>query len=522
MKIVQVGGGTAGWMTAFAISKLIPNVELTVIHNDKPIGVGEATFENIRHFHSFCGIDEKDYMKASDGTFKFSVYFEDFFDKGGSYHHPFQYGTTRFPYKTIEEWRYQFGQEPLKGYEWSKFMNPYVHYLEQNKLPVDVESNVWPGNWSFSGGYGYHMDAVLYQEMLQKVVANTKTRVIKDNVTDVRVGEYGIEYIRVGDDRILHADLFIDCSGFNRILLGELDPELVDFQDYLPNNSAVVARIPYFDEKIQMHPYTKATAMDAGWMWSIPLFSRMSHGYVYSDRFTNKEIAEDDLRTKLGWTDAVHHIKFNTGYNKKTFIKNVCAVGLSSLFIEPLESTGIAVYVRQIIDLVKILEKGFVRTIDKDFYNTINCDDAINIKNFIIHHFIHTNREDTEYWRTWKYDASLDQLGMNQYKWIKNGYQEKVPSSMSYFFAPFAFDQIMSAAGATVHQSPIALKLAKQQDFPDQMNHHPRLNESHLKRKDYEDFLKWKEEEDQKLKELVAEAPNHYDYVKSIHRETNG
>ncbi len=518
MKIVQVGGGTAGWMTALAISKCLPNAELTVIHNDKPIGVGEATFENIRHYHSFLGIDEKEFMKTCDATFKFGIWFDKFIDMDESYCHLFQYGTTRFPYKDIERWRYHFGNDPLVGIEWSKFMNPYTNFLLENKIPLDtqiMQNKRFPFTAEkdklFLGGYGYHIDAVKYQEFLK---SQFKCKIIESTVDDIKVGENGIEWITVNEEKI-YADLFIDCTGFNQVLIKNFGDSWEDFGDYLPNNRAVVCRVPYKNHQKEMCPFTRCTGMNAGWKWTIPLYSRLSHGYVYSDSYITPEQAEVELREYLGHEGDVDHIKFRSGYQTRSWIKNCVALGLSSFFIEPLESTGIAIFVRQITDLVKVLEKGFIKELDRDWWDEVNSDDAQIIKNFIVHHFIHTLREDTEYWKDWKYNRSLDGIGIKTWKWLKAGKVGGLSSSASSFFAPLAFDHILSSAGVTMQQSPISLQFESQVDFPDQMNYHPRQTNSENIEKDYKDFLEWKSTDDIEYKEKVKNAPLHYDYVKN-------
>ena len=521
MKIVQVGGGTAGWMTAFALSKCLPNVELTVIHNDKPIGVGEATFENIRHYHSFLGIDEKEFMKACDATFKFGIWFDNFINIDKSYCHLFQYGTTRFPYKDIEQWRWQFGNEPLVGIEWSKFMNPYTNFLLENKIPLDtqtLQAKRFPlapeEDKVFLGGYGYHMDAVKYQEFLKSQFI-PQFKIIESTVDEIHIDENGIDYITIKDNEDkIRADLFIDCTGFNQVLIKNFGDSWEDFGDYLPNNRAVVCRVPYKNHQKEMCPFTRCTGMNAGWKWTIPLYSRLSHGYVYSDGYITSEQAEAELRTYLGWEGDVNHIKFRSGYQARSWIGNCVALGLSSFFVEPIESTGIAVFIRQIIDILRVLEKGHVKELDRDWWDATNIEDAQHIKNFIVHHFIHTSREDTAYWKDWKYNRTLDKMGINQYKWLRAGHSGQMESSASNFYAPNAFDHILSAHGATVQQSKFMLQYHAQKDFPDQMTHHPRQSEGENIEKDYQDFLEWKTNDDKEYVRKVKNAPIHYDYVK--------
>lgn len=530
-----MGGGTSGWMTALAISKSLPDVELTVIHNDNPIGVGEATFENIKHFHSFLGIEEKEFMKASDATFKFGIWFDDFLEKGESYCHLFKYGISDNPfqyqrhYKNIELWRsYLQNTEPLKGIEWSKFMNPYTHFLLKNKIPFGsqllrqdpqyVEENELMPR---PGGHGYHMDAVKYQEFLKSKI---KCTIIKSTVENVKIGNDGIEWIIVADDpeNKIKADLFIDCSGFNQVLIKSFGNTWWDFGEYLPNNRAVVCRTPYTDPENEMCPFVRCTGMDSGWKWTIPLYSRLSHGYVYSDDYITPAQAEVELRNYLdrGSKDEVHHVQFKSGVLQKSWVKNCVALGLSSCFVEPLESTGIAIFVRQIIDLLKVLEKGFVKRLDKDEWNITNVNDSKTIKNFIAHHFLHTLREDTEYWKDWKYNRTTDRESLPAYKWLKQGCADSHEiaylsgfNQSSTFFPPASFDQLLSSMGATDHQSKIALRYQNLFEFADQIYETRHAGQSNNK-KDFDNFLEIKALVDNQISEKVKLSPNHYDYLK--------
>ena len=569
MKIVQVGGGTAGWMTALAISKSLSNVDLTVIHDDNPIGVGEATFENIRHYHSFLGISEKEFMKASDATYKFGIWFDDFLKKGESYCHLFKYGILSHPfeyphhYKDIESRRSHDGHKPMTGIEWSKFMNFNTRFLLKNKIPMVSELLQQDEQYQedeaehrhgtprhhgplrgampmrFLGGHGYHMDAIKYQTFLKSKLFDTSgvnCKIIKSTVEDVKIGDNGIEWITIAKDPSIKvkADLFIDCTGFNRVLIKSFGDTWEDFGELLPNNRAVVCRTPYTDPEKEMAPFVRCTAMDSGWKWTIPLYSRLSHGYVYSDNYISPDWAEIELRDKVGMVDPtkshggeyegdVNHIQFKSGVLKRSWVKNCVALGLSSFFVEPLESTGIAIFVRQIIDMLKILEKGFVKRLDRDVYNITNVNDSTTIKNFIAHHFLHTLREDTEYWKDWKYNRTLDEEALNSFKWIREGsatfteiaYLQGMNQS-SIFFPPGAVDQILSSMGGGDYQNPIALRYQNLHDFPDQLCDWN--GTTYSDKQQYDRFLEQKVEYDNWMIKQVDESPNHYDYVrKKIH-----
>ena len=482
MKIVQVGGGTTGWLSALGITKHIPNVDFTIIENDNPISVGEATFPTLKAFHTLTDINEQEFMRASNSTFKYAVRFDNFHEPGHTYYHSF-----------------------LKNYRTS--YDPWSHFLEKNKIPngahFDIDSMLIGETDKQAGGYAYHLESDRYVDFI-KTQITTKITHIKDTVSEIKIDENGIKYIKINDQYIF-ADLFIDCSGFNHVLIKELQPNWISIQDSLPNNTAIVHRRKYNNVLEEMCPYTRATGLKNGWMWTIPLWDKKSHGYVFSDYYTSINNAEIEFRKTLDLkdNDECKIIKFKNGYLDRSWIKNCVAIGLSSCFIEPLESTGIALSVNQIERVLTIFDKGYVKQVDKDWFNNTNIDDTLRIKSFLMNHFIHTIREDSEYWKDWKYNKTFDKNDLELYTFIRIGNLKETKKSTSIFFPNRAFQYVLEMHKASSMDNSFVQK--------------HRLYDPTIAQLDLPDTDQEKIREEQILNKLRADvelAPNHYNFVK--------
>jgi len=478
MKIVQVGGGTTGWLSALGITKYIPDVDFTIIENDTPISVGESTFPSLKTFHSLLGINELEFMRASNSTFKYAVRFDDFHELGHTYFHSF-----------------------LKS-DGADAHDFWSYFLTENKIPSGAHSEL-PiaddniGEYYHPESYAYHIESNRYIDFI-KTQITTKITHIQDTVSEIKINENGIDYIKINDDYI-YADLFIDCSGFNNVLIGKLQSDWISIQDSLPNNTAIVHRRKYNNPLKEMCPYTRITGLKNGWMWTIPLWDKRTNGYVFSDLYTSIDNAEIEFRQTLGLkdNDECKIIKFKTGYLDKSWIKNCVAIGLSSCFIEPLEATSIAFSIFQIKRILSISNKGYVKQVDKDWFNYLNIEDALRIKSFIMNHFIHTVREDSKYWKDWKYNRTVDDIEM--YKCIRAGTLFKeTKSPTSVFFPNRAFQYISDIYKATDRFNSF-IKEYKKHD-PQQL---PEVNRGYT---------------EEQIKELVKEdvklASYNYDFIK--------
>ena len=468
MKIIQIGGGTTGWLSALGITKYVPDVDFTIIENGDPISVGEATIPTLYPFHKFLDIDEFKFIRSSDATIKYAIRFDDFHKKDSIYFHSF---CNRLTYHNIKN-NISLGRFLTKSLNYttalgrSKDLDYWVGFLLENKIPMNILAKDARTTGELGeqekGGYAYHFNSRLYQNFIKEQITTNYIH-IQDTVTEVKINEKGIEYIKLKNNpNPMYADLFIDCTGFSQVLIKELGVKWNSLNDFLPNNKAIVHRRKYNNPEKEMCPYTRATGLKNGWMWTIPLYTQRSHGYVFSDLYTSINDAEIEFRQtlKLKDSDKCDIIHFKSGYADRPWIKNCVAIGLSASFLEPLESTGIALSARHITDMLTILNKGFVKQLDRDWFNDINKIDSLRIKFFLQNHFIHTLREDTEYWRDWKYNRTFTDVELSKYKFIKNGKIEFESKDTSTFFPDSGFEHIMAAQGALDRYNPIILQKA--------------------------------------------------------------
>ena len=342
-RILIVGGGTSGWITACILSKHLKGIEITLVESsDIPtVGVGEATIIHMNDFLNAMGLKEENWMPFCNATYKEGIHFRDFYRKGTQYWHPFQHINPEL----TDFWIHKYYREQLSVDSYFDYC--YSNTVRNRSNRIDLESK---RNRDGAGGflYTYHLDAGLFADHLKKFVAIPAGVIhIVDDVTDARLAEDGsIAGIETTSNGTLTADLYVDCSGFKSMLLGgKLQEPYLDYNHRVPNDRAIAVRVPYQNRDREMHPYTRATALDAGWVWNIPLWHRIGTGYVYSSQYKSAEEAELELRQHLGEERVkdlnCHHITMKIGKFEKTWSKNVVAIGLAGGFIEPLESTGI-------------------------------------------------------------------------------------------------------------------------------------------------------------------------------------
>ncbi len=398
-KIIIVGGGTAGWMSAAALSNALnPQMfEINLVESKRigTVGVGEATIPGIVEFNNSLGIDENDFIKKTNATFKLGIEFIDWTKLGDSYIHPFSFfgqsikGVNFHDFLTkteIIQSKEEMGQYSL-GYmaaRNNKFKIP-------SKDPRDIESTYF---------YAYHFDASLYADYLENYSVQKGVSKLEAMVTSVNQNaESGfIESITLESGELLEGDLFIDCTGFRSLLIGDaLGSKFIDWKKWLPCDRAVAIQSELIAEAA---PYTKAIAHEYGWQWQIPLNHRMGNGYVYCSDYINENDAESHLKKHISGelTSSPNHIKFRTGKRERSWVKNCIAVGLSSGFLEPLESTSIHLIQTSVMKLIKYFP---VNGISKDLVNQYNQEMNIQfdqVKDFLILHYKTSQRDDSEFW----------------------------------------------------------------------------------------------------------------------------
>jgi len=354
-KVVIVGGGSAGWMTAATFIKFFPDKKIVVIESpDTPtVGVGESTLGQLRTWTNLLEIDESDFMKHTNASYKLSIKFTDFYEKdAGGFHYPF--GQPYFEKDSWDDWFVKKAiHQDTPVQDFCRTFWPAMSLIENNKFNPNISGMF--EDFRPDRDVAYHFDAALFGKWLREQYCIPRgVEHIPATVTEIKTGEKGIEYLVLdGGDRV-EADLFIDCTGWRSLLLGDALNEPFDsYSDLLPNNRAWATQIPYTDKEKELEPYTNGTAIENGWVWNIPLWSRIGTGYVYSDKFVEPEVALEQFKKHLNSdkmtvpnknrvTDDLtfKDVKMRVGIHQRTWVKNVCAIGLSAGFIEPLESNG--------------------------------------------------------------------------------------------------------------------------------------------------------------------------------------
>lgn len=397
--IAIIGGGTAGWMAAAALSRVLGrSVAITLVESEAigTVGVGEATIPPIQAFNALLGIDEDDFVRATQGSFKLGIEFVDWGAKGERYFHPFGvYGIDFGPIPFEAMWhrlRAAGAAAPLDAYS----ICAAAAQGNRFQRPLDP-----PGNTPLHHiGYAFHFDAGLYAAYLRRLAEAAGVVRREGQVIDVvRVtGDGRIESVKLADGGQVAADFFIDCSGFRSLLLGEtLGSVFQDWSHWLPNDRAVAVPSANVGPPT---PYTRSTARDAGWQWRIPLQHRTGNGYVFSSAHCSEDEATATLLANLDGAPLAdpRMLRFRTGRRQQCWVGNCVGLGLSTGFLEPLESTSIHLIQAGIARLLEMLpgrdpDPAMVRR-----YNRLMAAEFDGIRDFVILHFHATARDDTPYW----------------------------------------------------------------------------------------------------------------------------
>jgi hypothetical protein len=396
-KIIIVGGGSAGWMTASTLIKAYPEKEIILIEspNVPTVGVGESTVGGIKFWSKFLGIDDKEFMSATDASYKLSIKFTDFYKKGEAFHYPFGVPTSDHP----NDWWFKKIHKPETEYsDYADCMYPQMALVNQNKLGYNENSDI---PFNFHKDVAFHFDATKFGSWLKDNYCIPRgVKHIKEEIISIEQDDNGISLL----NGKYTADLYVDCTGFKSLLLGEtLKEPFENFDDILPNNSAWATHIPYKNKERELVSYTNCTAIENGWVWNIPLWSHIGTGYVYSNKFTTDEEALQQFKNHLNTnTDDLEFkkIKMKTGSHKRLWVKNVVSIGLSAGFIEPLESNGLYTTHEFLMKLVYTLRKGCISQWDRDSY-TFMCKELFQqFVEFVAMHYALSQRDDTEYWRS--------------------------------------------------------------------------------------------------------------------------
>jgi tryptophan halogenase len=398
-RIVIVGGGTAGWMAAAAMARLgAAGTETVLVESDEigTIGVGEATIPPIRTFNAMLGLDEDEFVAATKGTFKLGIEFVDWFHRGRRYMHPFgRFGADMEAVKFHQFWlKFAARGEAAALEEYN--LCAVAAKLGRFQRPVSDPRSILS-----TLNYAFHFDASLYAAYLRRFAEARGVVRRQGKVIDVALrGEDGfVEAVVLDGGLRLEADLFIDCSGFRGLLIEQaLETGYEEWSRWLPCDRAVA--IPSAADREPL-PYTRSTALDAGWQWRIPLQHRTGNGYVYSSAHVGDEAAARTALAQLGGAPLgePRFLRFAAGRRRKLWNRNVVALGLAGGFLEPLESTS--------IHLVQAgISKLFALFPDRDFhpaleaeYNRLSAIQLEQVRDFIILHYKATERTDSPFWR---------------------------------------------------------------------------------------------------------------------------
>lgn len=454
MRIVILGGGTAGWMAAAVLAKGlgVRRQTITLIESSEisTVGVGEATIPFIHTFNEVIGLSPGTVIRETKATIKLGIEFADWTRKGHSYFHPFgEYGKSMNGTSFVHYWLRQRAEGKavdLEAYSLETLAASLGKYS-----PLISKKPDTPGMTA-----AYHFDAGLYAALLRKVAEANGVKRIDAKVTSVeRDADSGDVAALITDDgQKVSGDLFIDCSGFSALLIGqELGAEYVDWSSYLPCDRAVVVASEVHEP---LPAYTRASARDAGWQWRIPLQHRTGNGYVYSSQFTTDEEARDHFLQGLD-RPAVGEprtLKFTTGYRPRMWEKNVVSLGLSAGFLEPLESTAIFLVQSGITKIMHSMPRGKINSSVRTIFNKAMEAEYERIRDFLIVHYTLTEREDTEFWRYCKNMNIPDSLREYMRLYQDEGYFHHLPHDL---FKEVSWLAVLHGQGMTPKQyNPIA------------------------------------------------------------------
>ncbi|MGC8520972.1 MAG: tryptophan halogenase family protein [Steroidobacteraceae bacterium] len=399
-RIVIVGGGTAGWMTAliFAHSLIPKGVQITLLESPAVpiIGVGEGSTPLLRGFFDMLGIEEAEWMPACHATYKCGISFEDWSTKPGfeHYFHPFP---SMLDIMTMTQFIHNV-EARLRG------ANLYAHpdrFFLSARLVAARRSPKAREDFPFDVLHGYHFDATLLGQFLHKKALERGVRYKSCHVTHATVNEDGaIGSVHTREGETITADLYVDCTGFSGLLLQKaLKVPFLSFADNLFNDAAVAMPSPMEDA---IPSQTVSTALKHGWAWKIPLTNRFGNGYVYSSRFCTTDAAEVELRQHLGLLDShveARHLKMKVGRLATPWHANCLAIGLAQGFVEPLEATALMVIQYMAMNFVPLLERGEFNEEARARYNALVNRNFDGIRDYICTHYKTNSRTDTEYWR---------------------------------------------------------------------------------------------------------------------------
>ena len=479
--IVIVGGGTAGWLSAAYLSKALScnqnsNFKITLIEssNVPTIGVGEATLPLLAKSLKYLGISERDWMQKCNATYKLAIKFVNWsgLPEKKEFWHPFGQTSYHEGLPISSYWLEAKLNKLSTSFAESCF--EHVHLCKAKKSPKPkLNSQVYSNEAIKNISYGYHLDAGLFADYLKKYSKKRGVKQILDKVVHVCLNEQGfIDCLTTENHKKIKGDLFIDCSGFKGLLINQsLNEPFISYSDSLLCDRAIAISSPYEDRDIYnkkhggIEPYTTATALSSGWSWKTPLVGRNGNGYVYASDFISQEEAEAELRQHLGAgvkNSEAKHIKMRVGRTRNSWSKNCVSIGLSSGFIEPLESTGIYLIEVALYNLLRHFPNARIEQAKISNYNRIMNGYYDEIRDFIVMHYCLTNREDSSFWKTNKYSATVSKKVQDKLEFWKSMLPLKDDEFLGQLFPEYSYICLLDGMGHLPVESPSLLSYQKE------------------------------------------------------------
>jgi tryptophan halogenase len=392
-RIVVAGGGTAGWMAAAALARTMGHtVAVTLVESEAigTVGVGESTIPPLVVYNRLLGINEAEFMRATQATFKLGILFDNWKQPGDRYFHSFGYTGK-------DHWAAGFQHYWLEGRARGHTQS-YDDYCLELVAALQSKFAQLPDN---KVNYAYQLDSGLYARFLRQMAEADGVTRVEGKIARVALnGESGdIAALELDGGRRVEGDLFLDCTGFRALLIeGALHAGYDDWTHWLPCDSAIALQTPNVRPPV---PYTRAMAHDAGWQWRIPLQHRTGNGIVYCSRYLDHDAALERLLGNIEGEPLTppNKIRFQTGVRRKQWHRNCIAIGLSGGFMEPLESTSIHLIQRAILRLIRMMPQGAISPRDIAEFNDQQFQDMEQIRDFLILHYKVTDRRDSPFWR---------------------------------------------------------------------------------------------------------------------------
>ena len=414
-KIVVLGGGSAGWMSAASLIREFPDKEIVVVESGTvpTVGVGETTVQELRPWLRYLGVDIPHFMRHTDATFKVATGITNFYKENSPTFFNF-FGLADYTHTLsgVEDWQIKKVVLPdTPGSDFSETYFPSHVLLAENKFVYEELPQLFPFRPEKDTAFHVNADKVGAYLAEHYAIPAGVTRIV-GTVGKVNGDETGVISLILEDGQEIFGDIFVDCTGFKSLLLGGfLNEPFVSTLDVLPHNRAFFAPVPYTDKKKELQNFTNSIALKNGWCWNIPLWSRIGTGYVYSDKFTDEDSALEEFKKHLNSKNmAVYNphrseeveikkLHIRNGYHERSWVKNVVAIGLSAAFLDPIEGSGIFFVHEMLVQLNRVISRGAVTRLDRETFNAYSKKYLDDVKEFLEMHYLFSTRDDSEYWR---------------------------------------------------------------------------------------------------------------------------